>query len=161
MRIASVTRPRARPRALLVAAAIGLGAACGQAAAGELPRTAEDLVSAVRAALEGGDMDAMSRLVNWDEARKVRRRVVAYQIRTAFGRPIRSVTLEPFPEGGLDAATARGTMKANMTVSHRIRVVFDEPDVEAGRPPTDLFLVGRQGEAYRIALVVPTGRPGD
>ena len=41
-----------------------------------------------------------------------------------------------------------------MEVTHRVRVVFDEPPVEAaGKPPTSVFLVGLHGDVYRIALV--------
>jgi hypothetical protein len=47
-----------------------------------------------------------------------------------------------------------------MPVSQQVRVVFDEPANVYGKPPTIVFLIGRAGEAYRIALVVPTERPG-
>lgn len=47
-----------------------------------------------------------------------------------------------------------------MPVSQQLRVVFDEPDTASGHPPTALFLVGRQDDAYRIALVVPVKPPG-
>ena len=64
------------------------------------------------------------------------------------------------------AATAQATLdqegrfKTNMPVSQQLRVVFDEPDTASGHPPTALFLVGRQDDAYRIALVVPVKPPG-
>lgn len=47
-----------------------------------------------------------------------------------------------------------------MAVTRQLRVVFDEPDNTFGHAPTALFLIGKQGEAYKIALVVPTGKPG-
>ena len=78
----------------------------------------------------------------------------SYQIRSTFGRPIRSITLEPFPADGLKEAESRGTQKANMTVSHRLRVIFDEP-------PTDVFLIGKDQDVYRIALVNPVPRNDD
>jgi hypothetical protein len=65
-----------------------------------------------------------------------------------------------FPADGFDELRERGTLEPNMPVTRQLRVVFDEPD-DDGQPPTELFLIGRQGEAYKIALVVPTRRPGD
>jgi hypothetical protein len=47
------------------------------------------------------------------------------------------------PEHGLDAALATGKLAPNMEVTHRVRVVFDEPPIEAtGKPPTSVFLAG-------------------
>ena len=76
-----------------------------------------------------------------------------FQLRSTFGRPIRSIELQPFPEGGLDRLGAGGTLAVNMPVSHRLRVEFDEPPRADGGAPVDVFLVGRQDEGYRIALV--------
>lgn len=121
-----------------------------------LPSTDDQLVTTVRTALEGRDFATFEELVNWDGASKMRRRAVSYQLRYGFGRPIRSITLEPSPAAELQAMEAQGRFKANMPVTQQIRVVFDEPDTSYGKPPTAFFLVGREGDAYRIALVLPT-----
>ena len=144
---------------------LGLGFAAllagGVASADAAPPTSEgDLVGAVRTALESHDLEAFDELVNWDGATKMRRRMVSFQLRYEFGRPIRSIALEPFPENGFDTINERGTMRPNMAVSHQLRVVFDEPDNAYGKPPTAMFLVGKEDEAYRIALVLPTKKPG-
>ena len=145
---------------------LSLGLAAALAAAGvgaaDLPRTEEELVRQVRVALVGRDMAAFEELINWEGARGVKRRIVAFQVRHGFGRPIRPVALEPFPADGLRDVEARGTLKANMPVSHRLRVVFDEPAAEGTGPPTDLFLVGKAADgAFRIALVVRDERAAD
>lgn len=155
-----------RPGALgALVGSLGLGlllAGGGATAAGAvaLPTTDEQLVSTLRAALEGHDLATFEQLVNWDGAGKMKRRMVSYQLRYGFGRPIRSITLEPFPVDELSEMEANGRFKANMPVSQQVRVVFDEPDNAYGKAPTAVFLVGREGEAYRIALVVPAQRPG-
>jgi hypothetical protein len=41
----------------------------------------------------------------------------------------------------------------------QLRVVFDEPDNALGRPP--IALRRKEDEACRIALMVPTDRPGE
>jgi hypothetical protein len=133
----------------------------GPAVGSELPKTEDQLVATVQNALIDRDMSVFSKLVNWNQARPFRQRAVKAQISTAFGRPIRSVTLEAFPVDGLQEVEARGTLKANMNVSHQLRIVFDEPDNEFGTAPTDLFLVGRDQEGYRIALIVPVQTRGD
>jgi hypothetical protein len=140
---------------LLVALAGGAGAAFAAP-----PATGEQLAAAVRAALTGRDLAALEGLVNWDGASKYRRRAVSYQLRYGMGRPIRSITLEPFPTDGFAEIEQRGTLRPNMAVSQRLRVVFEEPANPYGRPPTALFLVGKQGDGYRIALVVPAAEPG-
>ena len=42
------------------------------------------------------------------------------------GRPIRSITLEPFPADGFKEIEDRGTLRPNMPVTQQLRVVFDE-----------------------------------
>lgn len=159
----SSRRPRSRPFAALASA---LALCClvagrgSEAAAYALPTSGDQLLSAVRAALEKHDLTAFEELVHWDGASKMKRRVVSYQLRHGFGRPIRSITLEPFPADGFDAIEESGRMRPNMAVSQQLRVVFDEPDTAYGKPPTTLFLIGRQANAYRIALVVPAEKPG-
>ncbi|KMO21504.1 hypothetical protein [Methylobacterium platani] len=124
-----------------------------------LPAQADALVAYVTKAINDHDIAAFERLVNWSGTRAQRKRLTLYQIRSGFGRPIRQASLEPMPEDGLADATSRGTLKANMPVTERLRVVFDEPPVEGDAPPTSVFLVGREAGAYRIALLVPTGPP--
>lgn len=137
------------------------GATAPAGAVAPLPTTDEQLVDTVRTALQQHDFATFEQLVNWDGASKMRRRTVSYQLRYGFGRPIRSIALEPSPADQLRDMEAQGRFKANMPVTQQIRVVFDEPDNPYGKPPTALFLVGREGEAYRIALVLPTARPRD
>jgi hypothetical protein len=156
----------ARPvfRIWLAAGSLGLcGLLAGSAVAAEtaaLPTTDQQLLSTVRTALEQHDLDTFNELVNWDGASKMRRRAVTYQLRYGFGRPIRSITLEPSPADQLHAMESAGRFRANMPVEQQIRVVFDEPDTSFGKPPTALFLVGKEEDGYRIALVVPTAPPG-
>lgn len=90
----------------------------------------------------------------------MKRRAANYQRRYAFGRPIRSITLESFLADGFAEIEQRDTLRPNMAVSRQLRVVFDESDNTFGRPPTALFLIGRQDEAYKIALVVSARKPG-
>jgi hypothetical protein len=147
---------------LSFALALAALTAAARAEAGDLPRTEEELVQQVRTALVARDMAAFEQLINWEGARGVKRRIVSFQVRHGFGRPIRSVALEPFPAGGLRGVEALGTLKANMPVSHRLRIVFDEPaTAEHGNPPTDLFLVGKADGVFRIALVVRDEKAAD
>ncbi|MFH6781334.1 MULTISPECIES: hypothetical protein [Methylobacterium] len=124
-----------------------------------LPSQPDALVAYVTKALNDHDLPAFERLVNWTGTRAQRKRLTLYQIRSGFGRPIRQASLEPMPGDGLAEATSRGTLRANMPVTERLRVVFDEPPVEGDAPPASVFLVGREGGTYRIALLVPTGPP--
>ncbi len=133
--------------------------AAKQGAASPLPAQADALVAYVTKAMTDHDASAFERLVNWTGTRAHRKRLTLYQIRAGFGRPIKAASLEPMPEDGLAEATSRGTLKANMPVTERLRVVFDEPPVEGDAPPTSVFLIGREGGTYRIALLVPTGPP--
>ena len=111
----------------LLATSITALIAVTPASAREPPKTEQELVDRVRAAIAERDLDSLSELINWEGAATIKRRIVNFQIRYGLGRPVRSIALEPFPEGGLREIEARGTLKANMPVSHRLRVVFDEP----------------------------------
>jgi hypothetical protein len=145
--------------AWLGSVALGCLLAAGSAAAAQtvaLPSTDVQVVSTVRTALQDHDFATSEQLVNWDGASKMRRPAVSWQLRYGFGRPIRSITLEPSPADQLRDMKAQGRFKATMPITQQIRVVFDEPDNPYGKPPTALFLVGREGDAYRIALGVPT-----
>lgn len=149
--------------ALRLAVALMISAAAPAAAAeNPLPRNEDELVMAVRTAIAERDFGTMDRLINWEGATPVKRRIVSFQIRHGLGRPVRSISLDPFPENGLRALEAYGTVKANMPVTHELRVVYDEPAMEGFNiPPTAVFLVGREGEAFRIALVVRAEQDND
>ncbi len=127
--------------------------------ASEPPRTEQELIDRVRTAITGHDLDAISELINWDGAATMKRRIVNFQVRYSLGRPIRSVVLEPFPEGGLLEIEARGTLKANMPITHRLRIVFDDAG-DDGVQPASIFLIGKTADGFRIALIVQTKRPG-
>jgi len=120
-----------------------------------LPKTEDELVATVRTAIDARDMAAFDKLINWEGASPFKRRMVSFEVRRALGRSIRSIALEPFPEDGLRRMEVGGVLKANMPVTHRLRVVYDEPPMEGyGIPPTSVFLVGREGDGFRVALVV-------
>lgn len=125
-----------------------------------LPSDPQGVVAYVKAALRDRDEAAIERLVNWDGVRLPRRRLTLYQIRTTFGRPIKDMAIEDFPADGLAEVEARGTFKPNMTVTKRLRIVFDE---EAGQPEgeasANIFLLGEKDGAYRIAVLNSVGPP--
>ena len=98
-------------------------------------------------ALQARDLAAFEDPVSWEGALRFRRRMVGFRLRYGIGCPIRSITLEPFSADGFGEIEERGTLQPNMPLSERSRVVVDEPDNAYGRPPTALFLVGRDGEA--------------
>jgi hypothetical protein len=124
-------------------------------AAAELPKTGEELVATLRGAIESRDYERIEALVNWEGAGTIKRRVVAFQIRHGLGRPIREIVLEPIPENGLGAGLAPLGLKPNMPLSERVRVIYDEPPVDAsGHLPASVFLVGRADDGYRIGLVI-------
>ena len=141
---------------------IGLGAAAlffasgiAFAAAKELPRTDQELVDTIRTAIDARDYEPFVQLVNWEGAGKIKRRIVRFEIRRAFGRKIDTIAIEDFPKDGMAGIDAMKQVRVNMPVTHRVRVTFDEPPLEkTGRLPTSVFLVGKQDGAYRIALVV-------
>lgn len=137
-----------------------LAAGWAEAAHAGLPTSEDQLVATVRTALQERDLAALEELVNWDGASKMKRRAVSYQVRHSLGRQIRSIGMEPFPENSSRELEQRGSFAFNMPVARQLRVVFDEPDTAFGRPPGAVFLIGRQGDAYRIALVVPVEKPG-
>jgi hypothetical protein len=147
--------PRRSLRGLLASGACALMLALPAAAApADLPHDQAALVAMIRAAIETSDYEAFDQLVLWKDAGEIKKRIVRFQLNRNLGRPIRSIAIEPFPEHGLDAAIATGKLAPNMEVTHRVRVLFDEPPVEGtDKPPTSVFLVGLHGDAYRIALV--------
>lgn len=124
-------------------------------AAQDLPRTDDDLIETIRSAIDTRDFEPFEQLVNWEGAGKIKRRIVRFEIRRGFGRKIGRIAIEDFPKDGLAKVEAMQQLRVNMPVTHLVRVVFDEPPIEkTGKPPTSVFLVGKQDGAYRIALVV-------
>ncbi len=154
---------RAPGRLILTASKLfGLGAvgcfmitSVALSAAQDLPRTDDDLIETIRSAMVTKDFEPFEQLVNWEGAGKIKRRIVTFEIRRGFGRKIDTIAIEDFPKDGLAKIEAMKKLRVNMPVTHRVRVVFDEPPMEkTGKPPTSVFLVGKQDGAYRIALVV-------
>lgn len=125
-----------------------------------LPSDPQGVVAYVKAALRDRDEAAIERLVNWDGVRLQRRRLTLYQIRTTFGRPIKDMAIEDFPADGLAEVEARGTFKPNMTVTKRLRIVFDEEAGQTeGEASANIFLLGEKDGAYRIAVLNSVGPP--
>jgi len=142
--------------------AIVMAAPAAATTADGLPQTDTELMGMVEAAIRERDLATFERLVNWQGASPHKKRVTSYEIRSSFGRPIRSIGLEPFPADGLAGLAERGTLKANMPIARQLRVVFDEPPIEAyGKPPTTVFLLGEAQGAWRIALLVRARPPAD
>lgn len=131
-------------------------------AAGLFPKTEEQLIAIVSTAIAERDMGTFDELINWEGASPIKRRIVGFEVRRGLGRPIRSVSVEPFPHDGLRKMEADGALKANMPVTHQLRVVYDEPPMESfGIAPTAVFLIGREGDTFRIALVVRAEKNND
>lgn len=125
------------------------------AATNELPRTDEELLDRIRTAIDAKDYGPLEELVYWEGAGKIKRNIVAFEIRRGLGRKIDSITFEEFPEDGMAAINDMEKLRVNMPVTNRVRVTFDEPAInDQGMQPTSVFLVGKRDGAYRIALVV-------
>ena len=139
--------------ATILAASLAALVTATSVSAGAPPRTEQELIERVRTAITARDLDAISELINWDGAATMKRRIVNFQVRYSLGRPIRSVVLEPFPEGGLREIEAQGTLKANMPVTHRLRIVFDDAGDDSVQPAS-VFLIGKTDDGFRIALIV-------
>lgn len=137
-------------------------AAPAAAAAAELPRDPDALVQMIGDAITTKDYAAFEELVFWEGAGKIKRNIVRFELNRGLGRKVRSITFEPFPPTGMDGVLATGKLEPNMEITNRVRVIFDEPDVEStGKPPTAVFLVGKIGEEYRIGLVNRKRIPDD
>jgi len=138
---------------------IGLGAVAlftasgiAFAAASDLPRTDDELVDRIRAAMDARDYEPFKDLVYWEGAGKIKRRIVRFEIRRGFGRKIDRIALEDFPKDGMAKIDAMKQIRVNMPVTHRVRVTFDEPPLErTGRPPTSVFLVGKRQTGWRLS----------
>ncbi|MEM7210917.1 MAG: hypothetical protein AAF479_03330 [Pseudomonadota bacterium] len=131
-------------------------------AATELPETPDAMVDTIRSAIESKDYDALRELVFWKDVGKIKKRIVRFHLNRNLGRKIKTITWEDFPEDGLAAHIATGKLAPNMEMTNRVRVVFDEPVIEAtGKPPTAVFLVGKRKGAWRIGLVNRSGFDDD
>jgi hypothetical protein len=125
------------------------------AAAQDLPRTDQELIDRIQTAIDAKDYGPLEELVYWEGAGKIKRNIVAFEIRRGLGRKIDSITFENFPEDGMDKINAMERLRVNMPVTNRVRVTYDEAPInESGKQPTSVFLVGKKDGAYRIALVV-------
>jgi len=134
--------------------ALGL-ATSAIAAKAELPGDAETMAAEIRSAIEARDYERFEELVFWKDVGKIKKRIVAFQIRRGLGREIESVTLEGLDQGAVREMLADGRHRLNMPVSQKIRVVYAEAAVNAsGKKPTSVFLIGQHDDAYRIGVVV-------
>ena len=134
--------------------ALGL-ATSAVAAKAELPGDAETMVAEIRSAIEARDYERFDELVLWKDVGKIKKRVVAFQIRRGLGREIESVTLEGLDQNAVREMLADGRHKLNMPVSQKVRVVYAEAAInDSGKRPTSVFLIGKHKDAYRIGVVV-------
>ena len=117
------------------------------------------VIASVRKAVVDHDLDFFDkRLVDWDGARKRTQRLTLFQIRECFGRPIKSVGLEPLKPDPAAPLVPEG-YRTNLPVTHLLRIAFDEqhgPD----ETPACVFMLSKDAKAsYRMALVLPTAPP--
>ncbi len=141
--------------------ALGL-ATSAIAAKAELPGDAETMAAEIRSAIEARDYERFEELVLWKDVDKIKKRVVAFQIRRGLGREIESVTLESLDLNAVQEMLADGRHKLNMPVSQKVRVVYAEAAInDNGKKPTSVFLIGKHKDAYRIGVVVRNFEDGD
>ena len=135
---------------------LALVLAAGHVAAGtKLPSDAQSMAAEIRSAIEARDYARFEELVLWKGVGKIKKRVVAFQIRRGLGRQVESVTLESLDQSSVQKMLADGRHKLNMPVSQKVRVVYAEAAINAaGKKPTSVFLIGKHEDAYRIGLVV-------
>lgn len=121
----------------------------------ELPGDAQAMTAEIQRAIEARDYERFEELVLWEDVGKIKRRVVAFQIRRGLGREIESITLEGLNQDNVKEMLADGRHKLNMPVSQKVRVVYAEAAInESGKKPTSVFLIGQLDDAYRIGVVV-------
>lgn len=132
------------------------------AAAAELPSTPDAAMNYIRTAIDQKDYGAFEKMVFWKDTGKIKKRIVRFHLSRSLGRKIKSITWEPFPEDGFDAAVATGKLAPNMEMTNAVRVVFDEPPIEkTGKYPTAVYLVGLRKGVWRIGLVNRAGFDDD
>lgn len=139
----------------LVLAAVLAAAA---AAAGEEAADGA-FVAKVRAAIVGHDLAYFENtLVDWDGARKRTQRLTLFQIRECFGRPIKTVALEPLKPDPAVPLIPEG-YRTNLPVTHLLRIAFDEQHA-ADETPACVFMLSKDPKAsYRMVLVLPDAPP--
>ena len=160
--MAGILRPLGRGLLAPGFAALLLAVSAGAAATDDLPHDPDALLRVISTAIEAHDYETLERLVLWKGAGEIKKRIVRFELNRNLGRPIKSITIEPFPEGGMEGVLATGQLEPNMEITHQVRVIFDEPPIEAtGKLPTSVFLVGLRDEGFRIGLVNRTGTDDD
>ena len=98
------------------------------------PRTEDELITLVRAAIEKQDYDAIEPLVNWQGSGPRNKRLVAMQIRHGLGRPVKSIKLEVAgPETASEVLQAHTDYELNMPVTHLLRVAFADGEGSQAR----------------------------
>ncbi len=132
--------------------------AAAPAAAPAVASTSTDdaMIAKVRKAVANRDLDFFEKtFVDWDGARKRTQRLTLFQIRECFGRPIKSVGLEPLKPDPSAPLVPEG-YRTNLPVTHLLRIAFDEqhaPD----ESPACVFMLSKDPKAsYRMVLVLPT-----
>ena len=145
---------------LLCALAVGLVMTLSPPLAAA-PRSEDELIALVRAAIESQDYDAIEPLVNWQGSGPRNKRLVAMQIRHGLGRPIKSIKLEAAgPDVTADVSNQHPDFALNMPISHLLRVAFADGEGQPGQgDPGTVFLIGKSEGEYRIALVVRKAPP--
>ena len=122
------------------------------------PRSEQELVAEVRAAIAAQDYGAFEKLVFWQGSSPRNTRSVAMQIRHGLGRPVKSVTLEPAsPEVEKEVTVVPGGQpyQLNLPVTHTLHIVYADGEGQPGQgEPGAVFLIGKSDGEYRIALVV-------
>lgn len=123
-------------------------------AAAELPTDEQELVTQIQNAIETSNYDALKEIVFWKDAGKIKERIVRYHLNRSIGRSVKSISIEPFPKSSLDALSASGKLRPNMTVTHAVRVIYDEDPIDdTGKLPSSVFLAGKKDDVFRIGLV--------
>ena len=146
----------------LLAPGLALSLMVGAAQAASMPKDKAEVLDYIRTAIETKDYEMLREMVFWKDTGKIKKRIVRFHLARALGRPIKSITWEPFPADGFDAAIATGKLAPNMDVSHAVRVIFDEEPINAtGKLPTAVFLVGKRKDVFRIGLVNRAGFDDD
>lgn len=129
------------------------------AASATAPATDDDFVAKVRKAVVDHDLDFFDKvLVDWDGARKRTQRLTLFQIRECFGRPIKSVGLEPLKPDPAAPLVPEG-YRTNLPVTHLLRIAFDERHGPEETPACVFMLSKDPKMSYRMVLVLPTAPP--
>ena len=120
------------------------------------PAGDEAFIATMRKAVADHDLDFFDKhLIDWDGARKRTQRLTLFQIRECFGRPIKSIGLEPLKPDPAAPLVPEG-YRTNLPVTHLLRIAFDEQH-PAGENPSCVFMLSKDPSAsYRMVLVLST-----